>query len=165
VHSHYAYPKHVDGFDYLGPHRYFLTFCTYERQPLFHIAPHVALVESHFLQTAKSMGFADLAHCFMPDHLHTAVEGRDENADLKAFVARMKQYTGFHFKKTFGRQLWQRYGYEHVIRHDEPTRAIIRYILENPIRAGLVRAVEDYRFVGSSEYTFEQLVEYCRSSG
>jgi hypothetical protein len=73
--------------------------------------------------------------------------------------------TGFYFKKTFGRQLWQRYGYEHVIRHDEPTRAIIRYILENPIRAGLVPAVADYRFIGSSEYTVEQLVEYSRSSG
>jgi hypothetical protein len=59
----HAYPKHLDAFDYLGPHRYFLTFCTYERQPLFHIAAHVALVESQFLQTAKSMGFADLAHC------------------------------------------------------------------------------------------------------
>jgi REP-associated tyrosine transposase len=137
----HPYPKHLDSFDYLGLHRYFLTFCTHDRQSLFHIAAHVALVESHFLQTAEAMGFADLAHCFMPDHLHAAVEGRDENADLKAFVARMKQYTEFHFKKTFGRQLWQRYGYEHVIRHDEPTRAIIRYILENPIRAGLVRAV------------------------
>jgi REP element-mobilizing transposase RayT len=93
------------------------------------------------------------------------VEGRDENADLKAFITRMKQYTGFYFKKTFGRQLWQRYGYEHVIHHDEPTRAIIRYILENPIRAGLARTVADYRFIGSSEYTVEQLVDYCRSSG
>ena len=110
------------------------------------------------------MGFADLAHCFMPDHLHTALEGRNEEADLKAFVARMKQSTGFYFKKTFGKQLWQRYGYEHVIRHDETTQAIVRYILENPIRAGLVRAVGDYRFIGSSEYTLEQLVEYCRSS-
>ena len=113
------------------PHRYFLTFCTYERQPLFPIA----------------------------------LEGRHENADLKAFVVRMKQCTAFYFKKAFGRQLWQRYGYEHVIRHDEPTRAIIRYILENPIRAGLVRTVADYRFIGSSQYTVEQLVEYCRSSG
>ena len=99
------------------------------------------------------MGFADLAHCFMPDHLHAAVEGRNENADLKAFVARMKQCTAFYFKKTFGSQLWQRYGYEHVIRHDEPTRAITRYILENPIRAGLVQGGRRlYRFIGSSEY-------------
>ena len=87
----HAYPKRLDAFDYLGPHRYFLTFCTYERQPLFHIAAHVALIGSHFCNRQRTMGFADLAHCFMPDHLHTAVEGRHENADLKAFVARMKQ--------------------------------------------------------------------------
>ena len=28
-------PDHLNAFDYLGLHRYFLTFCTFERQPHF----------------------------------------------------------------------------------------------------------------------------------
>lgn len=84
----HPYPPHLDGFDYLGFHRYFLTFCTHDRRPLFTIAEHAALVELYFLRTAKETQFADLAHCFMPDHLHAAVEGRAERADARLSISR-----------------------------------------------------------------------------
>jgi putative transposase len=160
----HPYPKHLGGCDYRGARRYFLTFCTYERRPLFTSAAHVALVESHFLRTAGESGFADIAHCFMPDHLHAAVEGRNESADARAFIKRMKQFTGFYFKQTFSERLWQRYGYEHVIRDDETTAKVVRYVLENPVRAQLVATVAEYPFVGSSEYSLEQLLDCCRDS-
>jgi hypothetical protein len=35
---------------------------------------------------------------------------------------------------------------------------VARYILENPIRAGLVTRVEDYRFVGSLVYPLADLL-------
>ena len=157
----HPYTKHLDTFDYRGCRRYFLTFCTHERRPLFTTAKHVALVRTHFVRTATEQQFSDLAHCYMPDHLHAVVEGQVESADLKVFIRRMKQYSGFHFKKNFGQQLWQRYGYEHVIRDDERTENVIRYVLENPIRAGLVQQVHEYPYMGSSHYTVDQLLEFC----
>ena len=125
----HPYPKHLGGCDYRGPRRYFLTFCTHDRRPLFTTAERVALVESHFLRTSGESGFADIAHCFMPDHLHAAVEGRTETADAREFIKRMKQYTGYYYKQTFGQRLWQRYGYEHVIRDEETTATVVRYVL------------------------------------
>lgn len=160
----HPYPRHLDGFDYVGFRQYFLTFCTHERRPLLTSPEHVALVELYFLRTAQEMEFADLAHCFMPDHLHAVVEGRAEQADARLFISRMKQYSGFYFKQQFKQRLWQRYGYEHVIRHSEATKRVIKYLLENPIRAGLVSNVSDYPFIGSSEYSREQLLEFCRDS-
>ncbi len=74
----------------------------------------------------------------------------------------MKQYTGFYFKKEFGEALWQRYGYEHLIRDDEVTSSVIRYVLENPVRARLVATVSEYRFLGSSEYSLDQLLAFCQ---
>src|SRR5687768_6140508 len=159
----HPYPRHLSGFDYCGLHRYFLTFCTRERRALFTRTEHVALVESHFLRTAKELKFADLAHCFMPDHLHAAVEGRSTESDARRFIARMKQSSGFYFKREFNQPLWQRYGYEHVIRDDESNQKVIRYVLENPIRAGLVSDVSEYPFIGSSEYSIEQLIDFCRN--
>jgi putative transposase len=100
----------------------------------------------------------------MPDHLHAVLEGRSPDADLRLFVSRMKQSTGFYFKKAFGEPLWQRYGHERVIRDDETTSAVIRYVLENPIRAGLAASVREYPFIGSSEYSVEQLVDFCMDS-
>jgi REP element-mobilizing transposase RayT len=70
-----------------------------------------------------------------------------------------KQYSGFYYRAAFGRRLWQRYGYEHVLRNDEAAVSVARYILENPVRAGIVGAVEDYPFSGSSVYSLKELLE------
>jgi hypothetical protein len=68
-----------------------------------------------------------------------------------------------------GTKLWQRYGYEHVIRDSEALRGAVRYVLENPVRAGLVKEPREYAFLGSSVYTVEALLEFAydrsRSSG
>jgi REP element-mobilizing transposase RayT len=87
------------------------------------------------------------------------VEGQSDDSDCRRFIARAKQYSGFHFQAVFGRRLWQRYGYEHVLRDDEAPVSVARYILENPVRAGLVAAVQDYPYSGSSVYSLEQLLE------
>jgi hypothetical protein len=75
------------------------------------------------------------------------------------FIKRAKQVPGYHFKQRFGTTLWQRYGYEHVLRGDEDTLSVARYILENPLRAGLVESVEDYPFLGSTMYSVREILE------
>jgi hypothetical protein len=64
-----------------------------------------------------------------------------------------------HYRAVFKARLWQRYGYEHTVRSVEAAISVARYILENPVRAGLVVSIEDYPFSGSSEYTVEQIIE------
>ena len=96
---------------------------------------------------------------FMPDHLHLLVEGRCVSSDCRRFINRAKQFSGFHYAKAFGHRLWQRYGFERVLRDDEATLSVARYILENPLRAGLVERVEDYPFVGSCVYTLPEILE------
>ena len=58
----------------------------------------------------------------------------------------------------FGTRLWQRYGFERVIRDSEQTFVVARYILENPVRAGLVNAIDEYPFSGSFVYTMPELI-------
>jgi hypothetical protein len=57
------------------------------------------------------------------------------------------------------RPLWQKGYYEHVLRNDEATLATAKYILENPVRAGLVAKPRDYEFAGSFVLAAEQLDE------
>ena len=49
--------------------------------------------------------------------------------------------------------------YDRVLRADEDTVSVVRYILENPLRAGLVTRPEDYPYSGSSTYSIEALVD------
>ena len=95
----------------------------------------------------------------MPDHLHLLVEGTADNSACKRFIARLKQYSGYYYSAAYGEKLWQRYGFEHVLRDDEITMVVAKYILENPIRAGLVTCVEEYPFVGSLVYSLADLIE------
>jgi hypothetical protein len=45
-----------------------------------------------------------------------------------------------------------------VLRNEEATLSVARYILENPVRGGLVKRVEDYRFAGSLIYPLADIL-------
>jgi putative transposase len=94
----------------------------------------------------------------MPDHLHVLVQGDAESAECKRFISLSKQYSAYYYKKEFGNELWQRYGYERTLRNDEQTLAVARYILENPVRAGLVGEPQEYPFLGSLVYDIKELL-------
>jgi putative transposase len=163
----HPYPPHDSRLPYTGRHHYFLTFCTDERRPLFAIESHVALVRTQILRAAAEKGFELTAYCFMPDHVHLITAGRDEAADVNAFIKLSKQYSGYYFKRETGVVLWQRYGFERVIREDAELALTIRYILANPVQAGLVDHPAHYAHIGSQRHTVEELLaisEYDRSS-
>ena len=159
------YPHHLPAFDYTGFHRYFLTFCTEKRVRIFVIDEAVNLVWTQFLRAAGGESMAILACVFMPDHVHLIAEGEEEDSDLKRFISRAKQFSGYHYMQTKGARLWQRYGYEHVLRDEELTRSAMAYVLENPVRAKLVETVWDHPYIRSSKYEREHLIEYVYSSG
>ena len=70
-----------------------------------------------------------------------------------------RAFSGFHFKQRFGQRLWQRYSYDRVLRDDEHTLVVARYILENPVRAGIVERPQDYAFSRSEKYTVRQILD------
>jgi putative transposase len=152
-------PEHLKTFDYVGPHRYFLTFCTLNRRAVFRTADDVDAVRTQFLRAEHDERFAVLAYCFMPDHVHLLVEGQSDDSDCRRFISRAKQLSGFHYERRFGEALWQRYGYERTLRSDDGTLSVARYILENPVRARLVPRVQDYPFSGSQMYSLNQILE------
>lgn len=144
-------PERLRGFPYTGYQQYFLTFCTFERRLYFASPPIVATTLSEILRAGDHEQFAFIAYCFMPDHLHLLIDGRRDDADARSFIARAKQFSGFRFSREHDRaRLWQRYGYERVLRRDDDTLAIARYILENPVRAGLTSDASSYPFSGST---------------
>ena len=158
-------PGHLQTFNYLGEYRYFLTFCTHQRHRAFIDSERVGLTSTQILRAAHDERFALTAYCYMPDHVHLLAEGRVATSDCRRFIARAKQFSGFHYQRTFGKRLWQRYGYERVLREEDETLTVARYIVENPIRAGLARNVRDYPFIGSSVYTVAEILDGLRMSG
>jgi putative transposase len=154
------YPRYLQGFDYVGFHRYSLTFRTFDHHEHFVEGSHVDLVLTQIVRSATENQCSIPAYCFMPDHLHLLVEGERDDADLRSFVARAKQFSGFHFSRQTGMRLWQRYGFERILRDNEDPRIVARYIINNPVRKGLVNSPEDYPYWGSTARSREELLEY-----
>ena len=147
---------------YIGLQRYFLTFCTAQRRRWFVHAGIVQRVLEQILQSAELFDMAVIAYCFMPDHVHLLVEGCSDGADAIAFVHHAKQRAGYAFARTRNDRLWQPSYHDRILRHDEATIAVARYIVENPVRGGLVVAPADYPFSGSTRFTMEQLLDAVR---
>jgi putative transposase len=84
----------------------------------------------------------------MPDHLHALVEAQSARADFDALIR------GFTRTR---RSLWQPGSHARVLRDNEASDTVARYILENPVRAGLTQVVGEYRFAWSDVYDLESL--------
>ncbi len=152
-------PERLRGFTYRGFHRYFLTFCTFQRRRCFTETATVGVALDQIVRSAAREQFAVVAYCFMPDHLHLLVQGMSEDADVRRLIKFAKQFSGHAFAQAHGEHLWQRYGYERVLRGDEQTLPVARYILENPVRAGLVACPAEYPFSGSPEHSMAAVMD------
>jgi|TARA_Y100001933_G_scaffold259585_1_gene309788 REP element-mobilizing transposase RayT len=81
----------------------------------------------------------------MPDHLHWLFE-LGEELPLSTLVGRMKSYASRQVRHVSGGQgrVWQPGYHDHALRREEDLAATARYVVGNPVRAGLVRSVRDY---------------------
>ena len=153
-----ARPRRVVGFSYRGVVRYFLTICTRKRLKAFRDDTTAANTLGHFRRIAKDERFAILAYCVMPDHVHFLVEGQAAESDFRRFVRRAKQHSGAAYALSCDEPLWQDGYYERILRDDSDAAEFARYIVWNPVRAGLVLMPEQYLYLGSDAWPIEELL-------
>lgn len=147
----------LKGFDYKGAFRYFNTICTYNKQSVFRSGSLVEWLIDILQEKSNPFEVKVWAYCFMPDHVHLLIEGKNVNSDMKKFISSYKQSTGFWYKKRTGLPPWQINYYEHIVRRKENTDDVARYIFNNPVRRGLVEDFKKYDFLGSFEFDVDQL--------
>lgn len=85
--------------------------------------------------------------CFvvMPDHVHWLLQLQGSES-LSRVVQKTKSTTTRAWRRTAGLEclLWQRGFYDRAIRKESDIKPVARYIVANPLRAGLVRNIADY---------------------
>jgi REP element-mobilizing transposase RayT len=97
-------------------------------------------------------------YCFMPDHQHLIITGVNKDSDIWRAVVSYKQKTGFWMSTNNSRIRWQKDFYDHVIRRDESIMVQVTYLLNNPVRKGLVSSWEEYPFIGSVGCKLEDIL-------
>jgi putative transposase len=144
-------PRRLKDFSYRGYYRYFITIRSQSFKHHFVNDEVVAKIVEILKGTAEQEGFLVWANRFMPDHMHLLVEGKHGNADMRRLVVSFKQKSGYWFKKTYGMRLWAPNYYEHVLRNEQATMTVARYIIQNPVRKGIVSDCRSYPYSGSFE--------------
>lgn len=93
-----------------------------------------------------------LCSCVMPNHVHllfehyklntpvTNVYGKDKNYPIAQTMRYIKGSTAKEANSILGMKgrFWQKESYDHYIRNDREMDNVINYILQNPVKAGLV---------------------------
>lgn len=151
-------PGRLREFDYIGRFTYFLTICTDRRVPVFDDIEFGRWAIEQLLQQAQPRGFAVLAYCLMPDHVHLVLQGCDDHARLRSLILSWNTRTGFAWRQRTRSRLWQSGYYDHVLRERDNPLGVCRYVLMNPVRAGLVTDPESYPLSGSSEYSIADIL-------
>ncbi len=80
-------------------------------------------------------------------------------ADTLSAMSAFKQRSGFWLAQAGMRHAWQKDFNGHVMRRDEDLCKHIRYIANNPVRAGLVERWEDYPFTGAIGHDLRAIID------
>ncbi|WP_123477003.1 REP-associated tyrosine transposase [Pseudomonas canadensis] len=130
---------------YDEPNRiYLLTTNTLDRIPIFNDFKLGRLVVQQF-RIAQNQGLVtSLAWVVMPDHFHWLISL--EKGSLADLMRQVKSKSTRIVNAVSGRQgrLWQPGFHDHAVRQEESLEGIARYIVANPLRAGLVKKFGDY---------------------
>lgn len=118
---------------------YLITTATLNRESVFRELSNAR----HLIRTLKTEASAyqvqTLAYVVMPDHLHWLMQLNDQES-LSRVVGRVKRVSAAYC----GRRIWQSGFHDRAARKEENIKAMARYVIANPVRAGLVESVADY---------------------
>jgi REP element-mobilizing transposase RayT len=86
-----------------------------------------------------------MAFVVMPDHVHWLVQLLDD-ASLSQVLKTVKSSSAYQINQHLNRRgkFWQNGFHDHALRKEEAVIEAARYIIANPLRAGLVGNVREY---------------------
>jgi len=140
---------------------FFFTICARNQGQPFLNPVLAECVIASLLWTRERYQWQLFCYCLMPDHLHfiirlphgeritysAGVRGQSLEGALEQ-IARFKSYTTTQCWWKFGghHKLWQKSSYDRVIRENDNVEDAVFYVLNNPVRKGLVQYWEQYPY-------------------
>lgn len=94
-----------------------------------------------------------VAFCIMPNHVHLICNPLEKEKDnfysLPEILHSLKGHTARHSNLILRRSgsFWQDESYDHIIRDESELERIIKYVLYNPVKAGLVKEQKDWKWI------------------
>ena len=115
----------------------------------------IAALLSESLHYRNGREYELVAFCIMPNHGHLVCAPlKDEHGTTQSLTKMMHSLKGRVARKAnlfLGQsgKFWQHENYDHVVRNDAELKRIVRYVVNNPVKASLVEKPEDWKWTYS----------------
>ena len=128
----------------------FVTTCTHDRRQVLACEDLQEICLEVWHNAEKLYGWVVGRYVLMPDHVHFFCGNVQDEHSLSTFVGKWKEWTAkySHRRHDLVPPLWQTEFFDHLLRSSESYDQKWQYVLENPVRAGLVRQVNDWPYQG-----------------
>ena len=104
--------------------------------------PAIASCVMREITLLKELDVSVIACCVMSNHVHLLIQLPAESSFSAArMMQRLKGRTALDVNKLLNRQgqpFWRHESYDHLVRDEKEQARIVAYILNNPVKAGLV---------------------------
>ena len=174
--SNYRRPRFPGGF-------YFFTVVSHKRRPILASEFARKHLRHAFEKVRSKRPFETIALCLLPEHLHCIWKLPEDDAEFSIRWSLIKRDFTTNYLKEGGpeftqsnsrskhrhRGVWQKRFWEHQIRDERDLQTHIDYIHYNPIKHGLVKALDDWpwstyhKYVESGRYGKVDLEEMQES--
>jgi len=143
---------------YFGHFDTWLDRCVKE-SPRWLADEHIARIVAEQIHALDGERYHLIAYCIMSNHAHITIDTAEHNfkpthigvtapyplADtLKLLKGRTARYCNQALKRSG--TFWHHESYDHVVRDQQEYERIVSYILNNPVKAGLVEKWEEWKF-------------------
>ena len=140
---------------YGGDDLHFVTFSCYHRLPFLDTAEARDVFLEIFEEVRQKYLFRVAGYVVMPEHVHLLL-GEPQIGSVSTVVQVVKQRTARKVHDVIRGQMWQRRFYDFNVFTDEKVTEKLFYMHENPVKRGLVKSPEQWRW---SSYRFYLLEE------
>jgi len=124
------------------------TVCMKRRESLF-VTPQIVSQFVGYLKHASDTYQVQMLYTFMPDHLHCLSIGQGPESDSLGAIEGFKHTSGWWLKTHKPQVKWQKGSWDRIARSIHEEAHLAWYLVNNPVRAGLVADWTDYPFTGA----------------
>lgn len=117
---------------------------------LLHREGILQIIEESF-KRFDGLRYTLLGYCVMPNHVHVLiyplVQDDGNIYPISHVVYTWKKYTAAAINKVLGKKgsLWQKESYDSLVRDENGLGNVLKYIMNNPVKAGLVEDWRDWK--------------------
>ncbi len=128
----------------------FVSFCCYDRRPLFLTKTTKETFETALERVRHSFGLCVYGYVVMPEHVHLLI-GEPQHGILAHMLKSLKQGVSGRFDRE-AEHFWQKRYYDFNVRNQRQFAEKLGYIHRNPVKRGLCERPEGWEWSSFRHY-------------